>query len=515
MRHRFAKQIAAVALIVAASVFPQGNLGAQPMPVDEIRERVDANYRDALALYRDFLSLPNDATYPDDILELVRWMEPQFEARGFNVRRIPTAGSPALYAERMTEGADRTVLVYLQSDGQPVDPSAWQQADPFQPVLKEQREDGSWDEILWNSLDGEINPDWRVFARSASDSKGPMAQFLAAMDILNEAGTALDFNLKVIIDTEEELGSPHLSQAVIDNRELLAADLLLIFDGPPHASNEPTVKFGARGIVTITLVTYGPRVPQHSGHYGNYAPNPAFHLSRILATMKDGNGFVVIPGFYDGVELSDEVRQILKAVPDDEDAIREALGIASADMIGDNLQESVQYPSLNIRGLSSGWVGDEVRTIVPATATAEIDIRLVKESDPDRLVGLVRRHIERMGFHVIDGEPTDEERREHARLVSFSSNFSYAAYRSGFDEAAGRLARAGLVHLYGEEPILIRTSGGSIPISPFVETLDIPAASVPTVNIDNNQHSPNENIRLGSFKEGIAMLVAVLSQEMD
>ena len=501
--------------IAASAAIPQNELRAEPMAVAEIREHVDARYRAALELYREFLSLPNDAMYPEDIQKLVQWMEPEFEARGFDVRRIPTQGSPLLFAERETANADRTVLVYLQSDGQPVDRSAWHQDDPFQPVLKERNTSGDWDELPWGSLDEDIDPDWRVFARSASDSKGPMTQFLVAMDILNQAGRELDFNLKVIIDTEEEMGSPHLSQAVIDNRELLAADMLLIFDGPPHASNEPTVKFGARGIVTITLDAYGPRVPQHSGHYGNYAPNPAFHLSRILASMKDADGRIVIPGFYDGVELSDEVRQVLAAVPDDEVAIRSALGIAEADKIGENLQESVQYPSLNIRGLSSGWVGDESRTIVPATATAEIDIRLVKESDPDRLVGLVRQHIESMGYYVIDRPPSEEERQEHRHIVSFTSEFSYAAYRSGFNEAAGRLARAGLTHLYGKEPILIRTSGGSIPISPFVDTLGVPAASVPTVNIDNNQHSPNENIRLGNFKEGIAMLVSVLSQELD
>ena len=494
--------------------FLQG-LYAEPLSVEEIRERVNENYTESIALYREFLSLPNDASYPDDILKLVEWMEPAFAARGFQVRRIPTGGSPLLLAERHSEDADGTVLIYLQSDGQPVDRSAWEQEDPYGPVLKAQDEDGSWAQIPWDALGGEVNPNWRVFARSASDSKGPMAQFLIAMDILNQAGHVLDFNLKVIIDTEEEMGSPNLPQAVIDNRELLAADLLLIFDGPPHASNEPTVKLGARGIQTITLKAYGPRVPQHSGHYGNYAPNPAFHLSRILASMKGADGRVLIPGYYDGVVLSEDVRELLASVPDDEVAIRSALGIARADRIGENLQESVQYPSLNIRGLSSGWVGSESRTIVPATATAEIDVRLVKESDPEYLVNLIRQHIEDMGYYVIDREPTEDERQTRSGIVSFTTEFSYAAYRSGFDEAAGRLARKGLTHLYGEEPILIRTSGGSIPISPFVETLGVPAASVPTVNIDNNQHSPNENLRLGNFKEGIAMLVSVLSQDLD
>ena len=488
---------------------------AEPLSVVDIRERVDGNYLNAIALYREFLSLPNDATYPDDILKLVEWMEPAFERRGFEVQRIPTDGSPVLLAERRSDSANGTVLIYLQSDGQPVDRSAWEQEDPFGPVLKAEQEEGTWAQIPWETLDEEVNPNWRVFARSAADSKGPMAQFLAAMDILNQADHNFDFNLKVIVDTEEEMGSPNLPQAVIDNREKLAADMLLIFDGPPHASNEPTVKFGARGIVTVTLQTYGPRVPQHSGHYGNYAPNPAFHLSRILASMKDADGRVVIPGYYDGVEITDEIREMLAAVPDDEVAIRKSMGIARSDRIGENLQESVQYPSLNIRGLSSGWVGSQSRTIVPATATAEIDVRLVKESDPDYLVGLIQQHIEDMGYYVIDREPAEAERQTHSGIVQFTSDFSYAAYRSGFDEAAGRLARKGLTHLYGEEPILIRTSGGSVPISPFVETLGIPAASVPTVNIDNNQHSPNENLRLGNFKEGIAMLVSLLSQDLE
>lgn len=488
---------------------------ADPIPASRIQAMTDANYLEAISLYREFLSLPNDAMYPTDILQMIEWMQPAFEARGFEVQRIPTAGSPLLLAQRHYRPDAPTVLVYLQSDGQPVDRSAWFQDDPYTPVLKDEDEDGNWNIVSWSSLESEIDPNWRVFARSASDSKGPMTQFLVAMDILNQAGHTLNYNIKVIIDTEEEMGSPNLPKAVIDNRELLAADLLLIFDGPPHASNRPTVKFGARGIVTITLVTFGPRVPQHSGHYGNYAPNPAFHLSRILGSMKAADGRVLIPGYYNGITISDEVRAAMDAVPDDEVAIRSALGIAKADNIGENLQASVQYPSLNIRGLSSGWVGQESRTIVPATATAEIDVRLVKESDPDYLVGLVREHIDKMGYYVIDREPTEDERQSQSGIVKFTSEFSYAAYRSDFDDAAGMMARNGLIHLYGEEPILIRTSGGSIPISPFVDTLGIPAASIPTVNIDNNQHSPNENIRLGSFKDGIAMMVSVLSQDAD
>lgn len=485
------------------------------LPVDSIRALTAAHTQPALALYREFLSLPNDANHPDDILRMVAWMEGAFRERGFDTRRLPTAGSPQLFAERAVPGARHTALIYLQSDGQPVDPAAWFQDDPYTPVLKERSPGGQWQAIPWERLTGDIDPDWRIFARSASDSKGPMTQFMTAIDALDAAGIAPGYNLKVIIDTEEELGSPHLAGLVAKHRDLLAADLLLIFDGPPHASGGPTVAFGARGIMTVTLTTYGPRVPQHSGHYGNFVPNPALRLAQLLASMKSAEGRVLIDGFYDGVRLDDELRAELARVPDDEAEILRAMGVAGSDAVAATLQEALQYPSLNVRGLSSGWVGAAARTIIPATATAEIDIRLVKESDPARLLRLLRRHVEAQGYRVLNGEPDEAERARYPRLVSLQHEYSYAAYRSDFDSLAGRVARSGMRHLYGQEPILIRTMGGSIPISPFVDTLGLPAASVPTVNIDNNQHSPNENIRLGNFIEGISILISVLSRPPD
>ena len=246
-------------------------------------------------------------------------MEVAFSDRGFATQRIATAGSPLLLAERHVSDDAKTVLIYLQADGQPVDPSAWFQEDPYTPVLKEQTGSGGYERIPWELLDSSYSPDWRVFARSASDSKGPMTQFMIAMDLLDEAGFEPAFNIKVIIDSEEEMGSPNLPEAVEANRDLLAADMLLIFDGPPHPSNKPTVGFGGRGIVTITLVAYGPKFPQHSGHYGNFVPNPAFHMSHILSSMKSPDGRVLLPGFYDGVTIDDDVRALLEAVPDDEE----------------------------------------------------------------------------------------------------------------------------------------------------------------------------------------------------
>jgi acetylornithine deacetylase/succinyl-diaminopimelate desuccinylase-like protein len=484
----------------------------EQIPADELHSMANANALEAVALYREFLAFPNDAIYPEQIAALNAWVRGAFEERGFTTQLLPTAGSPSVYAERLSANADKTVLIYLQADGQPVDRSAWQQDDPYDAVLKEQLDDGSWRIIDWNRLQAGLNPDWRIFARSAADSKGPMTQFMMAVQLLTGVKPDLGYNLKVLIDTEEELGSPNLAAAVAANKDLLAADMLLIFDGPPHASNQPTVSLGARGIATITLTTYGPRVAQHSGHYGNFMPNPAFAMARILGSMKAPNGVVTIDGFYDGVELDDETRSMLAAVPDDEASILRSVGLIRADEVAATLQESIQFPSLNVRGLSAAWTGAASRTIIPPEAVAELDVRLVMESDPERLIGLVKGHIEGLGFTVLDHAPSDAERLQYAHIVSMTSDISYGAFRSDPNSPPALLARAGMRHLYGHEPIVIRTMGGSIPIAPIIAALSVPAATVPTVNIDNNQHSPNENLRVGNFIEGIAILMSVLQQ---
>ncbi len=491
-------------------LLPGIGLAVEP---DDMRAAIDSHRDAALDFYREFLSLPNVASNPEDIEALLDWLAPAFEARGFTVQRFPTAGSDSLYAERLIDGAETTLLVYLQADGQPVDPAAWDQEDPFVPVMKARNAAGDFVGIDWPAAGSRLDPEWRVFARSAADSKGPMAQFLVAIELLDALGWEQDYSLKVIVDTEEELGSPNLAPAIRANTALLSADGLLIFDGPPHASNRPTVSFGARGLLALTLTTYGPRVAQHSGHYGNFMPNPGFDLARLLASMKDADGRVTIDGFYDGISIDADTRSVLAAVPDDESAILESAWLGRRELVDESLQASLQYPSLNIRGLRSAWVGEQVRTIIPPTATAEIDIRLVKESDWAHLLAVVTAHIKGQGYQVFDREPTAEERLANPRVVTLTHRYDYGAFRSPYDSRVGRMARAGLVKLYdGEEPVLIRTMGGSIPIAPFVEALGIPAAIVPSVNIDNNQHSPNENLELGSFYDGLARLMAVLAE---
>jgi acetylornithine deacetylase/succinyl-diaminopimelate desuccinylase-like protein len=465
--------------------------------------------------FRELLQIPNDAHYPDKhITPNITWIDSAFQSHQFINRKLSTDGPvPLLLCERQFPDAEQTVLVYLQADGQPVDPTRWNQPDPYNPVVKKQNEEGKWIIQPWESL-AEPDEESRIYARSTSDSKGPIAMLLSALNAMDKANIQPNYNLKLIIDFEEELGSPRLPDAVEQHSEALAADMLIILDGPPHVSNEPSLKFGARGISTITLTVFGPRAPQHSGHYGNYAPNPALRLAQLLASMKDEEGRVTIPGFYEGIELDKETREILAAVPDNEEAIMNMLGIGATDKVGNSYQEAIQYPSLNVRGLSSGWVGNKVRTIVPATATAEIDVRLVKESDPERLIRLIRNHIEEQGYYLIDRAPTDAERQKYPRIAFFRSTISYQAFRTDFDTKVGEWLTRALTRQYGKEPIRLRTSGGSIPIAPFVTTLGIPAVTVPTVNPDNNQHSPNEFIRVGNLLGGVSTLLSVLNEPL-
>lgn len=477
-------------------------------------DKLSTKYADAsVPLLKELLSIPNDAFYPEDIEKNVVWCENAFDKRGFKTQRIETSNAPLLFAEKNHPKAKETVLIYLQLDGQPVDSTRWFQKSPYKPILKRKKNNNAWEEVPWDTEEY-IDDDWRIFARSASDAKGPVVMFLAALDAAASAGIIPNYNIKIIMDFEEELGSPRLPTAVTENADLLKADMLIIFDGPRHISNKPTLTFGARGIATLTLTTYGPIVPQHSGHFGNYAPNPALRLSKLLASMKDDKGRVIIPEFYDGIKIDSETEKILKNVPDNEDEIKKRLQIVSPDKVGSYYQEAIQFPSLNIRGMQSGWIDEKVRTIIPGWARAEIDVRLVLESDPERLIQLVKEHIASQGYYITDKEPTPEERLQHNKIATFTSEISYQSFRTDFDSKVGKWLTKALKSAFGEEPIRIRMSGGSIPISPFVTTLGIPAVTVPTVNRDNNQHSPNENLRMGNYREGVKTMIAILRERL-
>ena len=463
---------------------------------------------------RDFVKIPNDALDDANINRNITWLTKKFNERGFNTTVLPTTGQPLFFAALPMSDEKPTLLFYMHFDGQSVDPTKWNQSNPYEVVLRAPGETG-WEDRQFDELKDSIPSEWRLFGRSTADDKGPIVMFLNTIDLIKKKEQELPYNVKVILDGEEEKGSNPLAKAVKDYRELLQANYLIINDGPVHTSGLPTVIYGCRGITSLTLTAYGPIKPQHSGHYGNYAPNPALELSRLLSSMKDADGKVIIPGYYDGISLDEETLNILKSVPDDNAKINRMLEINQPEGVGAFYQESLQYPSLNIRGMSSGWVGEEARTIIPATATAELDLRLVPESDGTRLKKLVRDHIAKAGYYVTDREPDSEMRKQHSRIIQVSERGVTDAFRTSLKDPFGNYLVRLMSDSFNEQVVQIRIMGGTVPIAPFINELQIPAFILPLVNPDNNQHSPDENLRIGQIDYGIRVFHKLLTTAPD
>ena len=495
-------------LLLACVIAPAAGQTA-PDWTPKVRAWIDAHQPAIVGELLDLLSLPNVAADRANVRRNAEHLRARLEARGFRAELLETAGNPLVYGELTVSGAKRTLLLYSHYDGQPVDPKGWTQPDPFVPVLRDGREGR---EIEGARSLTRFDPEMRVYARSASDDKAPIVMLLAAVDALAAAGVAPTSNLRVILDGEEEAGSPSLVPAIGRYRERLAADLMVILDGPQHPSGIPTIAYGARGIARADLTVYGPRAGVHSGNYGNWIPNPAQRLAEIIATFKDGDGRVLVKGWHDGIEpVSGEERAMLDAVPEDATAMLKAFGVAAPEAAYPSLQDALQYPTLNVRGMSSAFVGAGARTIIPDSATAALDIRLVKETDGTDLLRKLRAHIAGLGYHLVDGPPDDATRARYARIARLSEPGDVtAAFRTSPLDPQARALAAAIRAAYGRDPVHLRTLGGTVPIAPFIRELGFPAVLVPTVNFDNNQHEENENLRLGNLFEGIVTVAAIL-----
>ena len=472
---------------------------------------VDGHQKQVVEELVQLLSIPNVAADRADIRKNAERLEQMLSARGFRAELLETAGNPLVYGELRAPGASRTLLFYCHYDGQPVAAAQWKQPSPFTPVLRRGRMQDDAAIVDLASVD-RVQPDWRLYARSASDDKSPIVAILSAIDALKSAGRAPTSNIRIVLDGEEEASSPSLVPAIGRYRDRFRADLMVIFDGPAHSSGRPTVAFGARGIVTADLTVYGPSSGLHSGNYGNWVPNPAQRLSALLASMKDDDGRVTVAGFYDGIApLTEADQAMLRSVPDDGGRMLRTFGVAAPEAAFPMLQGALQYPTLNIRGLVSGHVGANARTSIPDRATAALDLRLVKETLPEDLLQKLRAHIEKEGFHLVDREPDAATRARYSRIASLEvSEAPIRAFRTPPNDPQARALVAAVTRVSGAPPVQLRTLGGTVPIAPFIQALGFPAVIVPLVNFDNNQHEENENLRLGALFDGIVTVAAIL-----
>ena len=501
----------AIALTAAAHAVPPPT-APPPTPLTaKVRAYRAAHETAIVAELAELVSLPNVATDLAAIERNATALTATLERRGFTVQRLAAAEGtpPSLFAVLPNPAAKRRVVFYAHFDGQPVTPADWR-SDPFRPVLRAGPELGSPEVDLATAP--ALDPEWRLYARSASDDKAPIVAILTALDALRDAGVAPSVEVALFLEGEEEQGSPHLREILARHADSLRADLWLLCDGPVHASRRMQIFFGARGVSGLELTTYGPLRPLHSGHYGNWAPNPAVSLARLIATLRDDDGKILVPGFYDDVRpLGAAERRAVDAMPAVEDALREELALGRTEG-GGRLQERLMLPALNLRGLRAGGVGDAATNAIPAEATASIDFRLVPDQTPERVRERVEAHLRQQGWHLVSEEPDAATRRAQPRLLRLVWSLDYAGARTAMDLPASRAVAVVVDRATGGSLIQVPMLGGSVPMSLFADTLKVPLIGVPVVNHDNRQHAANENLRLQNLWDGIEVFAALIAE---
>jgi acetylornithine deacetylase/succinyl-diaminopimelate desuccinylase-like protein len=490
-------------------------LGAGPNP-ERVTERVRAWRRaHEAAVVREFaalLAVPNLASDAANIGRNAERIAAMLRQRGLSARLLDgRGGPPPVYGELIVPGARRTVLVYAHYDGQPVDAKAWT-SPPWTPVLRDRPVEEGGREVPLDSLPSPLPGEWRLYARSAGDDKAPIIGILAALDALAAAGVKPSVNLKLFFEGEEEAGSPHMAEVLDANREALRADLWLLCDGPVHQSRRMQVFFGARGEIGVEITAYGPLRALHSGHYGNWAPNPALMLAHLVAGLRDEDGRILVPGFYDDVRPPTEAeRRAAAAVPDVEGALREEFALAATEAGGARLPERILLPALNVRGLESGHVGASAANAIPTEARASIDIRLVPDQTPAAVRSRIEAHLRARGFTVVHDVPDLATRRTRPRLVRLEWGEGYPAARTSMDLPASRAVVRVLEEALGAPVVRMPTLGGSVPMRLFQDKTGSVVVGLPIANHDDNQHAANENLRLQNLWDGIEAYAAILT----
>lgn len=507
------------AVLPCAAIAQQSNNGPGVPPAQVAQSVRDYRINNEDRIIRElteFLAIPNVASDTDNIQKNAAHLVEMLEARGIETHLLPIGGrGPVVFGKLNAPDAKRTVIFYAHYDGQPVDPAAWTDGKPFEPALRSNPIEAGGERLSFpeNSVKHRAiyNDDWRIYARSSSDDKSPIVALLAAIDALRAEKIPLGVNLKVIFEGEEEAGSTNLQRTLELYKNLLGGDLLITADGPVHQSGRPLVFFGNRGDIGMDITVYGPVRALHSGHYGNWAPNPAMELSRLLAAMKNAEGRVLIDGYYDDVApLGDVEKRALTRMPENDVELEHELGIAKPEGGGKKLVELLQQPSLNIRGLSSAYVGERAQNVVPDKAEASLEARLVKGEDPRHKFEQIVEFIRKQGYFVTDREPTMDERRAHALVAKVADEGGYRASRTSMDLPVSTALVQVIQEATGGDTVVAPMLGGSVPMYIF-EDLGLPWIGVPIVNYDNHQHSSDENLRLGHLWRGVEIYAAILA----
>jgi len=504
-------RLMSIRLLLPAALLFSSLSNAAPIPsaeaVSQWRQAHEQQIVDGLV---KLLSIPNVAADTANIRRNADHISGLLRDAGLQVELLELeGGNPVVFAQKNTAGATRTLMVYIHYDGQPVNPEDWA-SDPWTPVLRTDMVEKNGKQV---AIQAPFDPEWRIFGRSAGDDKAPIIALQSALLALAETGIEPSVNLKVFMEAEEEAGSPNLRRMLETYKNKLDADLWLFCDGPAHQSRRWQLVYGVRGSYGFNLTTYGPNRPLHSGHYGNWAPNPIMLLTDLIGTMRGTNGHVYVDGFYEQVRpLSAEEEAAIAASPRMDTLLASDIGIGQPET-DDRIELAIARPAMNLRGIRSGDVGAKARNAIQPSASASIGLRLVPDQTPEHLRSVIERHIKAQGYHVTHAEPTEQERGDYARIarVDWSSSGGYPAYRAAFDHPLALKISAILDELSDRTLIQTPTMGGSLPLYVVEDVLDVPILILPTANHDNNQHGANENLRLQNLWDAIEIYAAILT----
>jgi acetylornithine deacetylase/succinyl-diaminopimelate desuccinylase-like protein len=456
----------------------------------------------------EFLRLESVSQAPAKVRVTGEWLAAELRARGLEGRVLETGGNPAVFGERRVPGATRTVLIYCHYDTKPIPPKGWFQPSPIEPVFRRVTAEADGPTVALSSVGDDDLVAHSLYARGSADDKGPIWCHLRALELMDALGIAPTVNVKLILDGEEEIGSPFFGPFTEAHRDLLAADVVIVTDGPKHGSGRPTITGGARGVMKIELEIEAARRDVHSGNF--VAPNPAWKLNGLLGSMATPDGVPLIEGFEEDVAgPTANERRLMAEFPLDLAALERDLGVR---LPADYLERMMFHPTLTIRGLHSGFVGAEANTIIPNKATVSIDIRMVKNQRWSKVYRRLLDHIRAQGFTVLESpdEPLPDSLR--GRAVRVVDKGGYDPAKTSLDLPISREIIASIERSHpGQRAVLAPTAGGSVPIWAFTDILQVPTLLVPYANANNRQHSPNEHLKLDHLFQGIRTTAQLLT----
>ena len=477
------------------------------------RDYRQRNEAEILEEFSGLLALPNLASDSAGIRRNADHLIQMLGKRGFSNTRLLTVpgGPPAVYGELPAPGATRTLVLYAHYDGQPLDPKQWT-SPPWTPVLRDKEPSAGGKVIPMPARGGRADPEARIYARSAGDDKASIMAILAAIDAMRASKTAQSVNLKVFFEGEEEASSQHLRQILEKYASQLTGDAWLFCDGPVHQSGRQQVLFGNRGVTAFELTLYGPTRALHSGHYGNWAPNPGVMLANLVASMRDDDGHIKVAGYYDEMRpITPAEHRAAAALPKFDPELRKALGLAHTEANDALLAERIMLPAFNLRGMRVGGVRETGSNTIASEAYASFDLRLVPGQRPETVQRLVEAHVRKQGYWITHDSVTLAMRLAHAKLARMEWTLGYPASRAPMDGPFGKAVVAAITDGAREAPLAIPTSGATGPTYLFEQVLKVPMIHLPIANYDDNQHAADENLRLQNLWDGIETYAALLA----